>query len=208
MAFGYPYLLEYLKPKFRLKLFFVMEQLKEKNINYEIFATLRDPQQQAILWMKSRSEQEIRGAFDKLTKQGAPWLSDLVKSTHRPYGRWETNNLPGLSWHQWGEAVSIRVLSESGRVIWNPNNKGYRVLADLTQMVNLTSGFFWKRRDVVHVQLRADAVRAYYNWFEIDQLMKEKFDGVISGNSAIDFGSSSAGPGGSSEKECIGSSAK
>ena len=167
--------LEDLKPKFRLKLLFVMEQLDQKGISYEIFSCLRDPQEQAELWMKSRSEQEIRGAIDKLTKQGAPWLSNLVRATHRPYGRWETNNLPGLSWHQWGEAVSIRVLSESGRVIWNPNNEGYRALADLTRMVNLTSGFFWKRRDVVHVQLRADAVRAYYTWSEIDREMKEAF---------------------------------
>ena len=200
MSFGYNYpnhLLEVLKPKFRLKLMFVMEKLVEHRIGFEIFAGLRDPQQQAELWMKSRSTKEIADAVAKLTKQGAPWLANMVETTHRPYGRWETNNLSGLSWHQWGEAVSIRVLSDSGRVIWNPNNEGYRVLADLTQMVSLTSGFFWKRRDVVHVQLRADAVRAYYTWPEVDREMKEKFDGIITTNTAASSGSSSAAVGSS-----------
>jgi len=181
--------LEELKPKFRLKLLFIFEQLTQKGIGFEMFAAVRTPQAQAELWMKSRSRKEIVDAVAKLSKQGAPWLSRMVKTTHRPYGRWETNNLPGLSWHQWGEAASIRILSQSGRVIWNPNNEGYRILADLTQMVSLTSGFFWKRRDVVNVQLRADAVRAYYTWAEVDREMKEKFDGLNLTNSAVNPGS-------------------
>jgi len=184
--------LEDLEPKFRPKLLYVMEKMAEHRIGFEIFAALRTPQEQAELWMKSRSRKEIVDAVAKLSKQGAPWLSRMVKTTHRPYGRWETNNLPGLSWHQWGEAVSIRILSDSGRVIWNPNNEGYRILADLTQMVSLTSGFFWKRRDVVNVQLRADAVRAYYTWAEVDREMKEKFDGLTFTDSAVNPGSTSA----------------
>jgi len=167
--------LEDLTPKFRLKLLFVFEQLAKKGIGFELFAALRTPREQAELWMKSRSESEIAGAQQKLTKQDASWLAGIMKETHRPYGRWETNNIPGLSWHQWGEAVSIRVLSDTGRVVWNPNNKGYRTLAELAQMVKLTPGFFWKHRDVVHIQLRPDAVRAYYTWPEIDREMKTKF---------------------------------
>jgi len=181
--------LEDLKPKFRLKLLFIFEQLTKKGIGFEMFAAVRTPQEQAELWIKSRSTKEIKDAVAKLSKQGAPWLSRMVKTTHRPYGRWETNNLPGLSWHQWGEAASIRILSNSGRVIWNPNNEGYRILADLAQMVSLTSGFFWKRRDVVNVQFRADAVRAYYTWAEVDREMKEKFDGLTVTDSTPDIGS-------------------
>jgi len=192
MTFDTDHRLEDLQPKFRLKLLFIFKQLKERGVPYELFAALRDPQEQAELWMKSRSTKEIVRAIDKLAKQEASWLAKMIINTHRPYGRWQTNNLPGLSWHQWGEAASIRILSDSGRVIWNPNNKGYRVLADLAQMVNLTSGFFWKRRDVVHVQLRPDEVRAYYTWSEIDQLMKEKFDAVISGNTTSGAGGLSA----------------
>jgi len=168
--------LEDLKPKFRLKLLYCLQQLEETNQDVEIFCALREPREQAVLWMKSRSGKEIELAIKKLEKEGAVWLAELMKSTQRPYGRWETNNLPGQSWHQWGEAVSIRMISDSGRVVWNPNHKGYRTLATATRMVNLASGFFWKRRDVVHVQLRADAVRAYYTSSEIDCEMKTKFN--------------------------------
>jgi len=189
--------LEDLKPKFRLKLHYVFEQLDQKGVGFEMYAALRDPQEQAELWMKSRSKKEIMGAVAKLSKQDAPWLSQMLGTTHRPYGRWETNNLPGLSWHQWGEAASFRILSDSGRVIWNPNNEGYRILADLAQMVNLTSGFFWKRRDAVHIQLRPDAVRAYYTWVEIDREMEERFNGTIHGNTAADIGGSGATAGSS-----------
>jgi len=184
--------LEELEPKFRLKLLYVFEQLTQKGIGFEMFAALRSPQEQAELWMKSRSEKEISDAIRKLSKQDAPWISRMIRTTHRPFGRWETNDLPGLSWHQWGEAVSVRILSGSGRVVWNPRSAGYKDLAEAARRVGITSGFYWKHRDVVHVQLRADAVRAYYTWHEIDGLMKEKFDGLNYANSAVDPGSTSA----------------
>lgn len=178
------YLQESLTPRFRVKLLYVLEELEKEGQHAEVFTTLRDPIQQAVLWMKSRSEQEIGKAISKLNKEKAFWLAGLMEKIHRPFGRWETNNLPGLSWHQWGEAAAIRIVSDSGRVVWNPRNSGYKTLAEAARRVGLTSGFYWKNRDAVHIQLRVDAVRAYYTWSEIDQHMKEKFNGPFFGNSS------------------------
>lgn len=193
MAFGVPHTFEYLKPKFRVKLLYVLEQLEKIGQGIEVFGTLVDPEEQTLLWMKSRSEREIRLAIRKLEEESAPWLAKLMKNTHRPFGRWETNCLPGLAWHQWGEAASIRILSDSGRVVWSPKSPGYKALAEAARRVGLTSGFYWKHRDVTHIQLRTDAVRAYYTWSEIDQLMKEKFNGIVSTDLAPGAGGVSAG---------------
>lgn len=193
MAFGVPHTFEYLAPKFRIKMLYVLKQLEEVSQKVEVFATLVDPWEQAKMWMKSRSEREIELAIRKLEDENALWLVELMKNLHRPYGRWETNDLPGVAWHQWGEAASIRVLSDSGRVVWSPKSPGYKVLAEAARRVGLTSGFYWRHRDVVHIQLRSDAVRAYYTWSEIDQLMKEKFNGLVATDLAPGAGGVSAG---------------
>lgn len=164
-----------LNPAFRVKLDFVLRLAREAGVHLEIFWKVLSPEDQAKLWKKSRSAQEIGQAVTKLRSSGAPFLADVLEKTHTEKGRWETADLPGQSWHQWGEAAAVRVVSETGRTIWSPNHPDYRVLADIAKQVSLSSGFNWSNRDVTHLQLRPDASRAYYPWSQIDREMKRRW---------------------------------
>lgn len=164
-----------LNPTLKVKLDYLLRSLAERRLCLEVYSTARSPWEQAFLWRKSRSRDEVNRAITKLRMEGAHWLARVLEETPPVRGRWETNNLPGQSWHQWGEAADFRVLGEGNRVIWTPNHPAYEEVAQTAKKVNLYSGFFWKNRDAQHIQLRADAVRAYYAWSEIDQRMKERY---------------------------------
>lgn len=168
-----------LNPTLRNKVAYLLQKTTELGLEFELFAARRTPEEQAMLWKKSRGEAEILRAVEKMYESGAVWLAGVLATAPRPYGRWETNQLPGQSWHQWGEAVKVRLVSDTMRVVWNPNHVAYEKLALIARQVNLYPGYLWKNRDAQHVQLRADQVRAYYAWSDIDRLMKEIYDAPV-----------------------------
>tara|TARA_R110000803_G_scaffold28011_13_gene65168 strand:- start:468 stop:1010 length:543 start_codon:yes stop_codon:yes gene_type:complete len=139
-----------------------------------VFYTRRDVWEQARLWRQSRTGGEIRSAIRKLEQSGAGWLAEVVHDVGPQYGRWATNALPGLSWHQHGEAVDAFV-SVRGRAVWASGHPGYRAWAEAAKAAGLVSGYFWDKRDAVHVQARRDRVRNLYSWQELDQLMQAEF---------------------------------
>lgn len=80
----------------------------------------------------------------------------------KQFGPHVTNAIPGLSWHQWGEAVdSVWVVNDES--IWSievmvDGLNGYMVYADEAKKLGLEAGFFWTSfQDSPHVQLREAA---------------------------------------------------
>lgn len=169
-----------LEPRLAVKLEYLLRYLAERGYEFEVFWATRTPAEQANLWGQSRSEKEYDKLLGKLRGEKANWLASVAEKERSRItkGRWQTNNIPGASWHQFGEAVDLRVVSEAGRVVWTATDPRYRLLAESCRRVGLYSGYFWKNRDVCHIQLRSDQVRAYYSWREIDSILKERYRGT------------------------------
>jgi len=153
---------------FRKKLEEILRELSKKGYNYELYRGYVTPQVQAILFTRSRSAKEIEEAASQIIKEGAPTVARLIREAKALPGKRETDLLPGQCWHQYGEAVKLRLIGPEGRVIWAQGHFGYEVLARTAQSYGLASGFFWKRRDVNHLQLKDVSVRSQMSWKEID----------------------------------------
>jgi hypothetical protein len=162
-----------LTPEFLEKIEIVLSSVAQSGYDVRPFVTGRDVFTQAKLWRQSRSSEEIKSAVERLKHESAPWLAEVVEGVGPQLGRWATNALPGQSWHQWGEAVDCFVVAENGRGVWSSRHPGYESYASEAKKAGLNSGFYWSRRDAVHVQLRQEGVRAHYTWPEIDAKMLE-----------------------------------
>jgi peptidoglycan LD-endopeptidase CwlK len=92
-----------------------------------------------------------------------------------------TNALPGLSWHQWGEALDCFWVVD-GAAEWSTRRlvnglNGYHVYADEAKRLELTAGgFFRSLKDWPHVQLdKAGSPLGRFSILEIDAEMKSRF---------------------------------
>jgi len=167
--------LSLLDDEFRHSIVLVLSRCKRNEFIMRPFSTLRSPWKQARLWRQSRTTEEIETAIQKLRREGAPFLAMVLQDVGPQFGRWATNALPGQSWHQWGLAVDCFLQSLQGRAVWAGNHDGYKCYAKAAKDQGLTAGYYWKRRDSVHVQAYAETVRALYTWSEIDAAMALRF---------------------------------
>jgi len=167
--------LNLLNPEFKEQVDLMLRNLIEEGFELRPFFTRRTPKEQARFWRQSRSTIEIRKAADRLTQEGALWIAKTLLGVGPQHGRWATNALPGQSWHQWGEAIDCFVVSDLGKAVWSTKHEGYEAYAKEAKRLGLTAGYFWMRKDAVHVQFRSEPVRATHTWIEIDREMREKF---------------------------------
>lgn len=169
-------LLDSLIPEFRDKVVSLLANCRKEGFVMQPFYTRRSVEEQAKLWRQSRSTTEISKALSFLEKQGALYLSGVIKGVGPQTGRWATNALPGESWHQYGEAVDCFILdTDTGKAIWSSKHEGYRVYAEEAKKLGLIPGYFWQSQDSVHVQFRQEKVTKTWTWREIDQKMREQF---------------------------------
>jgi peptidoglycan L-alanyl-D-glutamate endopeptidase CwlK len=173
--------LQDLIPEFRQKLEKLLKNCLKRGVEMRPYQTLRDPFEQAKYWRQSRSRERITAKIQELKNSGAEFLAYCLESVGPQSGDPVTNALPGLSWHQWGEAVDCFWLVD-GNDEWSPNKKvngvnGYRVYAEEAQKLGLTAGGLWTSiKDWPHVQLQSFSnPLGLYSLPEIDQIMKERF---------------------------------
>jgi hypothetical protein len=168
--------IEFLNRSFRAEVVELLELCKEQGVKVVPYFTVRDPWTQAKLWRQSRSKTEIKRALRRLSDGGAPWLAEVVASVGPRYGKHVTNALPGMSWHQWGEAMDCFVANATGGAIWDGQHPGYKVYADTAVELELTAGYYWTNFfDPGHVQERSGSVKNLHALSEIDQAMRERF---------------------------------
>ncbi|RQV96667.1 MAG: hypothetical protein EH224_03705 [Calditrichaeota bacterium] len=92
-------------PVFKTQVESLLKLCSDSGYPMRPFFTLRTPFEQGILWRQSRSTKEIKEKISYLKRKGAPFLAYCIESVGPQNGRHVTNAIPGLSWHQWGEAV-------------------------------------------------------------------------------------------------------
>lgn len=173
--------LNQLTPEFRLKAGQLLQVCGEAGLPMRPFFTLRSPFEQARLWRQSRSREQIEAQLVTLRAKRAPFLAHCIESVGPQHGDPVTNALPGLSWHQWGEAVDCFWLLD-GKAEWSATrklagNNGYQAYAAAARDLGLTPGGLWPRlKDWPHVQWRAEgSPLKQYGWTEIDAEMERRF---------------------------------
>lgn len=166
---------------FRPKMIALLERCAARDMAMRPYFTLRSPFEQARLWRQSRSKEEIEAKIAELESKSAPFLADCIARVGPQHGDPVTNAIPGLSWHQWGEAVDCFWLVD-GEAEWSSRKEinglnGYQIYAEEAQAAGLTAGGLWTSfKDWPHVQLRsASSPLKSISLVDIDKEMKERF---------------------------------
>lgn len=171
-----------LVPAFRQKLDQLLSRCRSAGYEMRPYMALRTPLEQARLWRQSRAKEEIDAKIAEFKAKGAPWLAQVLVAAGPQHGDPVTNAAPGLSWHQWGEAVDcFWVLN--GQAEWSTKRlvngrNGYAVYAEQARQLGLTAGgFFTTLKDWPHVQLRpaGSPLGAGMPLAQVDAEMKQRF---------------------------------
>jgi peptidoglycan LD-endopeptidase CwlK len=167
--------------EFKEKVLKVISICREQGIEMRPFCVVRDPFAQARLWRQSRTIEEISLKITDLKNKSSDFLAYCLDSVGPQHGKYATNALPGLSWHQWGEAVDCMWVVD-GKAEWSVQKKvgglnGYRYYTEIAAGLGLTAGGTWKKfRDWPHVQLRIESSPAKcMSIIRIDAEMKNRF---------------------------------
>lgn len=140
------------------------------------YSGLRTPSEQAKLWRQGRPIGEIEVAARKLKDYKAPYLASCLLTVGPQKGAKVTNALPGESWHNWGEGLDFYVLDNNNQPIIDGENPLYFEFGKRAITLGLTAGVFWDKPDAGHVQLRAEPVKAFYQWPDINRIMRERYE--------------------------------
>lgn len=173
--------LDLLVPAFKSRVLELLARCRARGVEMRPYNGLRSPLEQARLWRQSRSIEEIERCSAELQTQGAQFLAGCLRRAGPQNGDHVTDAPPGLSWHQWGEAVDCFWLVDaraewSSRRLVNGRN-GYRVYADEAQALGLHAAGHWTNfKDWPHVQRPADASPlSSLSMVEIDAAMVRRF---------------------------------
>lgn len=176
-----------LEPAFAEKLTQLLEWCKDQGLDFRISQGLRTPQTQAKYYCQweERSPADIDKAAAKMVKDGAPWLASILLE-YRNIPRikqWQTSQLPGSGWHQWGEAADCYCF-RNGKMVKDGGDPCYADYAEAAKTFGLTPGLYFSKPDAGHVQKRSAAgATDIYKWSDIDATMKARFsekpDGIV-----------------------------
>ena len=174
--------LKLLSDDFRPKVENLITLCKGRDVIMRPYCTVRTPIEQAKIWRQSRSREQIDRQIKFFKDNDAPYLADCLEKAGPQHGPWETDSLPGLSWHQWGEAVDCFWLVR-GDADWTRPDRappgvlnGYRVYADAAKELQLTPLGSTRVQDWPHVQNFAHKVYDQYSLEEVDAEMRNRFD--------------------------------
>lgn len=170
-----------LEPGFRQNVEELLSACNESGYPMRQFFTLRTPFEQGRLWRQSRTRKQVEDKIAELNRKNATFLAYCIESVGSQNGRHVTNAIPGLSWHQWGEAVDCFWLLD-GDAEWSTRKKinginGYANYADIAKSMNLNAGGFWRSfKDWPHVQLRSESNPGkLYTLEEVNTEMENRF---------------------------------
>ena len=172
-----------LTPDFQTDVGTLLSRCRARGVVMRPYTTLRTPLEQAVLWRQSRTTEQIERKIAELWAKGAEYLAGVLAAAGPQHGRHVTNALPGLSWHQWGQAVDCFWEREEGRAEWSTRRtgadggpNGYRVYAKEAARMGLEPGGWWRSfKDWPHVQKVSSRVLDVATWREVDETMRVRF---------------------------------
>ena len=173
-------------PEFRNKLIEVLAACKHLGFRMEPLVTLVSPVEQSCLWKQGRTAVDAELKALALENAKAHFLATAMRQATPKATNIVTQDLPGYSWHQWGEAVVCVWIDRVNKLNWSPNVRegmynlnGFEIYAEQARKAGLTCGnkFDDVDRSWAHVQLRPEQSPGdLYTLLEIDAEMKKRFD--------------------------------
>jgi hypothetical protein len=150
------------------------------------YFTTRHPVEQARLWRQSRTTHQIDVKIAELRAMGADYLSQCLVDAGPQHGPRVTGAIPGLSWHQWGEAVDCFWERVPNEAEWSARKSalgggenGYWIYAQTAVVMGLTAGGMWHSlKDWPHVQQRKAGVLSAFggDWQRVDRKMRQRWE--------------------------------
>lgn len=172
-----------LHPEMKTKIVETYSQLLTVGYEFIPVFTLRNPWVQARFWRQSRSTEQIQAALQKLELAGASFLARILQEVGPQNGRWVTNALPGLSWHNWKPAVAVdSVYKKDGKLLWGESDPGltpeqkldvraaYLKYRDIGEGLGLTC--LDEIHDIGHMQLYFYEIPHKYSLAEVSNAME------------------------------------
>lgn len=171
-----------LQPEFRQRFEKLLTACSDRGVTMRPTEAVRDPWTQAKYWRQSRSSEQIAAKIAQLRNAGANFLATVIDSVGPQSGDPVTNSIPGMSWHQWGEAVDC-VWIVGGHAVWDENvvidgENGFRVYAEEATKLMLTPGGLWPHfKDWPHVQARVapSPVSSGLTLLQVNQAMQDRW---------------------------------
>jgi hypothetical protein len=106
-------------PDFRKQLIRSLDAAKSKGLQIEVITTVITPVQQASLWKQGRTRTDAELKTLALEHAGAPFLAECFRKAVAQDTNIVTDDLPGCSWHQWGEAASVVWVDGANKINWS-----------------------------------------------------------------------------------------
>lgn len=136
-----------LDKNFEEKVNAALAELLEMGYEFVPFEKVRSPYKQGEIWRRSRTTAEVQDKIKKLKAAECHFLAECIESVGPQTGKWGTNAIPGLSWHQFGLAVDC-YYKKDGKANWD-DIKAYKVYRRVMLKHGLHRG---PRTDWVHIQ--------------------------------------------------------
>ncbi len=171
-----------LQPQFGDVVRAVLEECAGRGIVMRPYSAARSPWEQAVLWRRSRSKQQVDALVATMQAQGADWLADVMTDVGPQHGTHVTNAPPGRSAHQYRLAVDCFWMKADGSAEWN-DMTGYTIYATIAQQRGLTAGRFWTSFvDAPHLEDGSIANVGSRTWNAVDAEMYALWGNIPSGS--------------------------
>ena len=148
-----------------------------KSASYDLvpYYGYRSLEDQAKLWRRSRSTDAVNAEIESLRCQGCDYLASVINNVGpQASGPWATNAIPGLGWHNWGQAVDFYWLMENDTINWDGNSVGYKVLGQQANLLGLKWGGEFSKPDEGHVQMNKQEIPTLYSLKYVNDYFSEK----------------------------------
>ena len=156
----------------------VIDRCKQSSADILIYCTLRTMKEQAILYRRSRSTQEINSKILTLEELGFDYLAKILRDVGPQLGILGTHITyagPGESWHNIGYAFDAVILDINKNAVWNYNDPRWNVYGSAAVSLGLDWGGNWPNfKDRPHCQLLSgpNPVRCFTPTFLRELLIK------------------------------------
>jgi hypothetical protein len=173
--------IELLEPAFQQRLAALLAACKNRGIDMRVGTSVRGPEAQGRLWCRSRCEEEV-ALRRSVIQSSAPTMAAYLREEWCGLGPRLTSNLPGQSWHAYGEAADVFSVV-GGKALWDGSlaNRVALLAAEVGLFVP-TKSVTWRRSlaNRWHVQLRKEEtplmVRGFCDsWGDVDRMMLKRY---------------------------------
>lgn len=149
-----------------------------RGFNISPMLTLVSPAQQASLWKQGRTAVDAELKVLALHNAHAVFLSETLRMAKAQETNLVTDQLPGNSWFQWGEAIKVVWIDKWGHLVpptkldnYDGPPNGYHAFAEECVKQDL-----YVINHGAGAQLRKEeAPLDVYSWQEINQEMTKRF---------------------------------